>query len=310
MKKLMTIMIIIGLLSLLMTGCGNQTATNDNMENNKNESTTTATENTDSYKKLVVALLPDESPATVIKNNEPLKKYLEKTLNREIELVVTTDYSSMIESMRKGHIDVGYFGPLSYVLLKQKMDGVIPFAAKLDKGEPTYHAVVIAGADTGINNLEDIKGKIVAFGDVASTSSHMIPKEMLKSQGGLTAGEDYEEQFVGAHDAVAMAVQNGNAQAGGLSKPIFDSLIEKGVISSNKVKEVKISKPYPNYPWVMRADLPTEIQEDIKGAFFDLKDKDILKALKADGFAPITDEDYDIIRDMVNILGINLEEMK
>jgi len=259
--------------------------------------------------KLVVALLPDESPATVIRNNKPLKAYLEKELDLEIELVVTTDYSSMIESMRKGHIDIGYFGPLSYVLLKQKMDNVVPFAAKLDKGQPTYHAVVIAGADSGIAKISDIKGKTVAFGDVASTSSHLIPKEMIKSQAGLDVGGDYDQQFVGSHDAVAMAVQNGNAQAGGLSKPIFDSLLKRGIIDKNKVREIKLSKPYPNYPWAIRTDLPDDLQEQVKQAFYNLDDEDIFNALKADGFAPIKDEDYDIIRNMVDILGINLEEM-
>lgn len=258
--------------------------------------------------KLRVALLPDESPSTVIKNTEGLKSYLARALNKEIELVVTTDYSSMIEAMRKGHIELAYFGPLSYVLLKQKMDNVEPFAAKLEKGSPTYNAVVIAGADTGITTLSDIKGKTMAYGDTASTSSHMIPKEMLQSAG-LTAGKDYTEQFVGAHDAVAKVVQNGNAQAGGLSKPIFESLVEQGFIDANKVKVIAVSEPYPNYPWTMNSELSPELKEEIKKALYDLKDETVLKPLKTEGFVPISDKDFDVIRNMVNILGIDLETL-
>ena len=71
---------------------------------------------------LKVALLPDESASTVIKNNQALKQYLEEKLGKKIELVVTTDYSSMIEAMRHGRIDIAYFGPLSYVLAKSKSD--------------------------------------------------------------------------------------------------------------------------------------------------------------------------------------------
>jgi phosphonate transport system substrate-binding protein len=36
---------------------------------------------------LKVALLPDENASTVIKNNQSLKKYLEQTLGKKIELV-------------------------------------------------------------------------------------------------------------------------------------------------------------------------------------------------------------------------------
>ena len=50
--------------------------------------------------KLRVALLPDENAATLIQNAQPLKTYLEKTLSKDIELIVTTDYSSMIEATR------------------------------------------------------------------------------------------------------------------------------------------------------------------------------------------------------------------
>ena len=79
------------------------------------------------------------------------------------------------------------------------------------------------------------------FGDQASTSSHLIPKSML-AENGLKAGENYQEHFVGAHDAVAIAVQNGHAQAGGLSKPIFESLVQRGIIDAFKNQPSALSE--------------------------------------------------------------------
>ncbi|MEO1610644.1 MAG: PhnD/SsuA/transferrin family substrate-binding protein, partial [Pseudomonadota bacterium] len=67
---------------------------------------------------LKVALLPDENAATVIQDNKPLQAYLENKLGKKIKLIVTTDYSSMIEAMRFGRIDVAYFGPASYTIAK------------------------------------------------------------------------------------------------------------------------------------------------------------------------------------------------
>ncbi len=85
---------------------------------------------------LKVALLPDENASELIKRNEPLKNYLEAKLNKKVELIVTTDYSSMIEAMRFGRIDLAYFGPLSYVMAKSKSD-IEPFAAMIIDGVPT-----------------------------------------------------------------------------------------------------------------------------------------------------------------------------
>jgi phosphonate transport system substrate-binding protein len=259
-------------------------------------------------KTLKVALLPDESPATIIKNNQALKSYLEKSLGKNIELVVTTDYSSMIEAMRHGRLDLGFFGPLSYVLARQKSE-IEPFAALKRKGKTTYQGVVVGNAAAKVKSLADVAGKDVAFGDVASTSSHLIPKYML-AQKGLKPGDNYKEHFVGSHDSVALAVQNGNAQAGGLSKTIFQSLVERKIIDPAKVVVLAESEEFPEYPWTMRSDLSPELKKKIVAAFIDMKDKNILKPFKADGFDTISDKDYDKVRKLAQILNLDLTKMQ
>lgn len=270
-------------------------------------SNTQKSENKANPQKLVVALLPDESAATVIQNNKGLEMYLENKLNKDIELFVSTDYSSMIEVASKGRLDLAYFGPLSYVLAKTKSN-IEPFAALEKDGKNTYQALVIGNAEAGINSYEKIEGKIMAYGDQASTSSHLIPKSMLK-QKQLKAGENYEEVFVGAHDAVAIAVANGKAQAGGLSKPIFTALIERGTIDKNKVIIIAESKPFPQYPWTMRSDLDSELKTQIQQAFLELEDKAILKPFKADAFTSVTDQDYDVVRNLGEVLELNFEQL-
>ncbi|NEQ53264.1 MAG: phosphate/phosphite/phosphonate ABC transporter substrate-binding protein [Leptolyngbya sp. SIO3F4] len=254
--------------------------------------------------KLVVALLPDENAATVIQDNEGLAKHLETALDKEIELVVTTDYSSMIEAASNGKLDLAYFGPLSYVLAKTKSD-LEPFAARLKGGSTTYNSIIIGNVEAGVDEFADIDGKTVAFGDPASTSSRLFP-ELTLADAGLKSDENYEAVFLGAHDAVALAVQNGNAQAGGLSKPIFESLVEEGTIDPKKVTVIAESEPIPQYPWTMRSDLDPELKEEIRTAFLDLDDETVLKPFKADGFAAMEDKDYNGIRKAGDILGLDL----
>jgi len=259
---------------------------------------------------LRVALLPDENATTVIQNNQPLKDYLHARLGKQIELVVTTDYSSMIEAMRRGRIELGYFGPLSFVLAKSKDPDIEPFAALLEQaGEPpVYQALVIGNISQHINTIADLTNKTVAWGDPASTSSHLIPKSMLADQG-LRAGQNYSEQFVGAHDAVAFAVQNGNAAGGGISKPIFETLTQRGTIDPAKVHILAESKPYPNYPWTMQSNLDAGLKSAIREAFLNLHDPKVLKPFKAAGFAPVTNADYDVVRQLSKQLGLDLSSL-
>lgn len=259
--------------------------------------------------KLRVALLPDENASTIIQNAQPLKVYLEGALKKEIELVVTTDYSSMIEAMRFNRIEIAYFGPLSYVLAKSKAPAIEPFAVGVAKGSPTYKSVIVALADGPVKSVEDIKGKTMGYGDNASTSSHLIPRAYLARKG-LEGEKDYKFAHLGTHDAVARAVQSGQVQAGGLSQEIFNNLVSKGIIDGAKVKVIAESDPIPNYPMVMQGSLSPELKKGIKDAFLNLKDVAILKTFRAEGFAATDDKAYDILRDTAKVLNLDLSKFK
>lgn len=256
---------------------------------------------------LKVALLPDENASELIKRNRPLEEHLEKALGKEIQLIVTTDYSSMIEAMRFGRVDVAYFGPLSYVLAKSKSD-IEPFAAMVMDGKPTYRSVVIANVEAGVDSVADVKGKKVAFGDRASTSSHLIPKSMF-AEAGMAHDRDYEQHFVGTHDAVAVNVANGNADVGGLSEVIWGYLLDRKLVDASKVKVLGYSREYPQFPWTMRSNLAPELKDKIRTTFLTLKDPAVLKSFKAEGFAPVTDKEYDVIREMGKLLNIDFAAM-
>lgn len=256
-----------------------------------------------------VALLPDENASTIIENALPLKKYLERALGKDIELIVTTDYSSMIEAMRFGRIEVGYFGPLSYVLAKSKAPDIEPFAVGVSKGSPTYKSVIITRVDGPVKSLADIKGKTMGYGDFASTSSHLIPRALL-ARNGIFGDTDYKYVLLGAHDAVARAVQSGQVQAGGLSQEIFKSLVAKGSIDGDKVIVLAESDPIPNYPIAMQGYLTPELKAAIRKAFLELNDKEILKTFRAEGFAATDDRAYDILRETAKLLDLDLAKLK
>ena len=79
--------------------------------------------------------------------------------------------------------------------------------------EPFYKAEFIAGVDTGINSLADVKGKTFCFVEASSTSGYVIPNIMFKAIG-IDSEKDFTYQFAGGHDKVAIAVYNGDCDAG------------------------------------------------------------------------------------------------
>ncbi|MEI6162689.1 MAG: phosphate/phosphite/phosphonate ABC transporter substrate-binding protein [Roseococcus sp.] len=261
-------------------------------------------------RRLRVALLPDENASTIIQNAQPLRANLERSLSREIELVVTTDYSSMIEAMRFGRIEIAYFGPFSYVLAKSRAPAIEPFAVGIERGSPTYNSIIIAGTESPVRALEDIRGRPMGFGDQASTSAHLVPRALLLTRAGLNGERDYRVVHLGTHDGVARAVQAGQVAAGALSQSILRTLITRNVIDAARIREVAVSDPIPNYPMVMQGNLAEPLKAAIRAAFLEARDPEVLRAFRVEGFAPTDDAAYNILRETARVLEMDLSRVR
>lgn len=259
--------------------------------------------------RLRMALLPDENASTIIQNAQPLRAHLTQALGRDVQVVVTTDYSSMIEAMRFGRIEIAYFGPFSYVLAKSRAAGIEPFAVGVERGSPTYRSIIIANAEGPVKKLEDVRGHPVAFGDQAATSSHLVPRATILRRTGLVGERDFRVVHVGTHDAVARTVQSGRAPVGALSEPIFHSLLARNVIQRERLVDVAFSDPIPNYPMVMQGNLAPDLKQAIRDAFLNLRDPELLRNFRVEGFAPTDDAAYEVLRETARILNLDLGRM-
>jgi phosphonate transport system substrate-binding protein len=249
---------------------------------------------------LRIGLLPGEAAQTVIRLNKPLGAYLEHYLQMPVELIVGTDYGATGEALRFGRIDIAYLGPITYVRGRERA-GIEPFAKPMHDHGATFKALVIAAADSPVKSLTDLSGENVAFGDVASTSGHWVPRYMLHVAG-LESGADYHPQFLGSHDAVALAVSRKMVAAGGISEPIFRLLVATGRISDDGVRVIAESPPIPEYVWTFRVGLDEELRHRIGDAFLGIDDPVVLGIFQARSFVPARDEDYQIVRDWLRVV--------
>ena len=261
--------------------------------------------------KLRVALLPDENASTLIQNAQPLKTYLQETLGKEIEIIVTTDYSSMIEAMRFGRIEIGYFGPFSYVLATTQAP-VEAFAVTViaKTMQPSYRSIIIAREDSPVKSFETIKGNTFAFVDPGSTSGYMVPAAAFK-KAGLTPEKDFKQvMYSGGHDATIVAVGEGKVNAGAVADRIYERGCAKGLADCSKIKVVWQSEQIWNDPVLYRKTLPEDMKKKIREAFYSVKNLPFGEMGTVARFDPIADKDYDALRDIAKTLDLDLTKMK
>ncbi len=256
-----------------------------------------------------VGLIPNQSPDTVKAQYEPFRKYLSERLGQPVALFVASDYAGVVEAMASDRLDLAYFGGLTFVQAEQRAR-IRPIVTEVDRNTNTtkYHSVIITQADSEIREVEDIKGKLFAFGDINSTSGSLYPRLMLEKAGITDLENPKLFVYSGGHDATALAVQNGTAAAGGLEERILQRQIAKGIIDPSKLRIVERSDPIEGYPWVVRENLEEAVTQKITDAFLSMQDKELLKLMRAERYERVDASDYDYVREQAVRLGLVRKE--
>lgn len=255
-------------------------------------------------KGLSIGMIPDAGATQVsIEQKAPLKAYLSKVLGEPVNLVIPTNYNATVEALGNGSLDFAYLGALTYVKAHDRY-GVIPLVQRaVDK---QFHSLFITQAGSSIKTLADCKGKNFAFGDINSTSGHLIPYSELK-KAGVNADADLKFRYTGSHPATAKAVESGAADAGALDETVYNSLIADGTLNKTKLRVFHTSAPFVDYVWVARKDVDAKHQARFAQAFTGLKegkDDEILKILRGKDFVKVTDAEYAGIRNLARELKL------
>jgi len=233
----------------------------------------------------------------------PLQNYLAARLGREVRLTTPNSYADAIEGLSSGSIDFACLGAVSYVRAHAKL-GVVPLVQRTI--DLQFHSLVIAGSRTPIHSLSDLKGKRFAYGDVNSTSAHLIPYLELK-RAGLNPATDFEFRYTGGHPLTVKMVEAGIVDAGAVDESIFKSMISEGKIDAKKVRVIHTSKPFVDYVYVARRDIAETDRQRFAASLLALregKDDGVLKILRATKFIKASDEEYGAIREAARELKL------
>ncbi|MGG7568645.1 PhnD/SsuA/transferrin family substrate-binding protein [Rhodovulum sp. DZ06] len=231
---------------------------------------------------------------------------LEKITGLEVDLYPVSSRTAAVEAMNAEQVDFVLTGPAEYVVIKALAGPVIVAGWQ----RPDYFAQVVALADGPVKTVQDLKGKVVTFGSVGSTSQHLGPAQALADLG-LEPGADYEAKIVGRNVAV-QAMINGDVAAVGMNFGHLNKI--RAAFPDTAFTVVARGRDLPNDILVARADLSAETLETVRTAFVEHGADLMAAVLKGDdnqkykgGFflTGIQDSDYDYVRAMYKTIGID-----
>ena len=249
-----------------------------------------------------VGMIPDAGATQVsIDEKAPLKEYLAKAIGTPVNLIIPTNYNATVEALGNGSLDFAYLGAVTYIKAHQ-MYSVIPLVQR--SGDKNFHSLFITPSGSSVKSLADTKGKRFAFGDINSTSGHLIPHLEL-SKAGINPDKDLQVRYTGSHSATAKAVESGGADAGALDETVYREMVSDKKVDGSKVRVFFTSRSFVDYVWVARKDVGAAQQEAFAKAFLALKegkDDKILGILRGKDFVRADDAEYATVRDVAREL--------
>lgn len=243
-----------------------------------------------------VGMIPDAGATQVaVEQKAPLRDYLSKTLGEPVNLIIPTNYNATVEALGNSTLDFAYLGALTYVKAHDRY-GVAPLVQRAS--DKNFHSVFITAAGSNIQKLIDIKGRQFAFGDINSTSGHLMPFAEMK-KAGIDPDRDLQFRYTGSHPATAKAVESGGADAGALDETVYSQMLQDGKLDKSKVRIFFTSEPFVDYVWVARKEIDAGRRKKFADAFLSLKegrDDQVLGILRGKNFITVSDSEYDKIR--------------
>ncbi len=230
---------------------------------------------------ITIGFIPVEKADELTSKAQALEEFLENKIDVDIEIVVPTNYETIIEGMRFGHIDAAFMdtGP---AWITHQRTGAEAVLAELVAGKVNYQATVWTLAENdSINSLEDTVGKRVAFTSITGSSGFVRPMGTLVTEGHINIeGDDivalesalaknFESYtFAGGYKVALQLLLNGNVDVA-----FGSDIAPKKYLELNdqaKLRPVTTIGPVPSHVFMVNADMSESTRDALVDALVEL----------------------------------------
>ncbi len=227
-------------------------------------------------KKTLVIGETGSSPSATISSFQPLADYLATNLSANGysagTVKVAPDLETMSKWLKTREIDVFFDSPYPAMVLVDLV-GAKPLLRRWKGGVAEYYSILFARKDAKIDSINDLKGKMLALEDPASTAGYMLPKAFLVAAG-LKVVEKASPDAPIAPDEVGYVFVNpdndndmiqwvlsGKTPAGVVNSTAFDSFTGEGKSSLITLAKTQSAA---RHIVLVRSDLEPEVVDALK----------------------------------------------
>ncbi len=264
---------------------------------------------------LLIGLIPERNIFFQMERYEPLAEYLTEKVGVNVQLKVLTRYDNIIQNFVSMELDGAFFGSFTYTLAHAHL-GVEPLARPEDHdGVSTYYGLIFTRKDSNIGSIHDMKGKVLACVDRATTAGHLLPMAYFKEHGIPDFTSFLKEHyFAGTHEDAIYDVLNKKADIGAAKNTVFYQLAADDKRILEDLIILKRSPDVPSNGLAVRKDMDDAVKDKLKKALLkmhhDPEGVKALNAINAAKFIETSDNDYRAVYEYLDQVDLDPAEYK
>jgi phosphonate transport system substrate-binding protein len=261
-------------------------------------------------KELTFSILSAENQQSMGPLWQPLLDDMSAQIGVKVKPYFATNYTSLIEAMRFGQVQVGWFSADPALEAVKRANAEVLGRVVDAGGEATYESVLITKKGSGIT-LDKVLacGKRYSFGlgDVKSTSGTLAPMAYLFTPRNIDPTQCFKVVRNASHQANVFSVANGVLDvATNNTVGLLFAKREKPEVA-DKIEVIWTSPPLPESSILVRKDMDPATKEKIRQFFLTYgtgtgpqadKQRKVLQGLAYGGFRPADDTYLDPVREM------------
>jgi len=227
--------------------------------------------------------------------------YIGRELGQPVQYVDATSYEEINNKLESRELEAAFICSGPYVASHKKF-GLELLVAPKAYGKTVYYAYIIVPNASNARSLDDLRGKSFAFSDPLSNTGKLVPEYLLARKGESSKTFFSKTVFSGSHDKSIMAVADNLVDGAAVDSLIWEYLNKIKPELTGKTRILLKSDPYAIPPFVVHPALDPALKEKLRtimlNAHTSPKGKALLDKMMTDQFVPISDSDYDSIREM------------
>lgn len=196
--------------------------------------------------------------------------HLGAVTGRRVTFLPFVTARAQIAAMQQGKLHVAGVGTGATVDA-MRCANYVPFATLADRvtgGIAGYRMQIIVRADSTITDLQDLRGKMIAFTVPTSLSGYRLPVDMLRREQ-MVPRLDYWQVFTRRHEVSIQSVLDGENDAAAIADDVLRRMLVQGRVKAGELRVIFQSALLPSASYGYYARLGEPLVERIKRAFFD-----------------------------------------